>query len=119
MFTYQRFPVSETDHFEEAKYPQINRDLRAIGLLLGDAAGTPGAAMLLSFVRYHSISSTSVTAYPALANIISTRELPVSGLEELFEASKKNPTFQKELETHIESYLNSHNRAFPHNKSSI
>ena len=119
MFTYQRFHVGETDHFEETKYPQINTDLKAIGLKLGDAAGTPGAAMLLSFVKYHSISSASVTAYPALASMISTKELPLSSLEELFEASKKNSTFQKELETHIETYLNSNNRAFPHNKSSI
>ena len=119
MLKCQGFHVTESDHFEETKYPQINKDLKAIGLRLGDAAGTPGTAMLLSFVRYHSINSTSVTAYPALASMISTKELPLGALGELFEASKKNPTFQKELETHIETCLNSNNRAFLHNKSSI
>jgi hypothetical protein len=95
MFTYQRFHISETDHFEETKYPQINTDIKAIGLRLGDAAGTPGAAMLLSFIKYHSISSASAAAYSALASIISTKELPLSGLEELFEASKKIPRSKK------------------------
>jgi|GEM_PF-2500342 len=119
MFKYQRFHIGETDHFEETKYPQINIDLKAIGLKLGAAAGTPGAAMLLSFVKYHSISSTSFAAYPALASMISTKELPLNGLEDLFEASKQNPTFQKELESHVETYLNSPNRAFSHTNSSI
>ncbi|HEV7333220.1 MAG TPA: hypothetical protein VGN63_19450 [Flavisolibacter sp.] len=119
MFMYQRFHVSETDHFEETKYPQINTDLKAIVLQLGDAGSTPGATMLLSFVKYHSIDSKSVAAYPALASMISTKELPLSALEELFEASKQNPTFQKELESHIETYLNSHNKAFSHTKPSL
>ena len=79
---------------------------------LGDAASIPGSAMLVSFVKHHSISSKSVADYPALAGMISKKELPLSALEELFEASKQNPTFQNELESHIETYLNS-----PKNKS--
>ena len=120
MFTYQRFHVSGTDHFEETKYPQINKDLKAIALQLGNAAGAPGAAMLLSFVRYHRISTSSVAAYPALATMISTKELPLGALEELFEASKQNPTFQKELESHIETSLNGNeNTPLSPGKSSI
>ncbi|HUC81737.1 MAG TPA: hypothetical protein VMR70_12530 [Flavisolibacter sp.] len=45
MFTYQRFHVCETDHFEKAKYPQIDADLKAIAGKLGAAAGTPGGGM--------------------------------------------------------------------------
>ena len=120
MFTYQRFQVSETDHFEETKYPQVNTDLEAIRLKLGDAASTPGGAMLLSFVRYHRINSTSVADYPALASMISTKELPLNALEELFEASKQNPTFQKELEIHIETFLGGHeNQLLSPSKSTI
>ena len=107
MFTYQNYRIGVTDHFEDTKYPQIRNELKAIGLQLGDAASTPGAAMLLSFVKHHSISSKSVAAYPALANMISTKELPLSALEELFEASKQNTTFQRELESYIQTYFNS------------
>ena len=110
MFTYQKFHVGETDHFDQEKYPQINTDLAAIVLQLGEAAGTPGAAMLLSFVKHHRISSKSVADYPALANMISTKELPLKTLEELFDASKQNPTFRKELEIHVERYLSSPSR---------
>lgn len=106
MFTYQKFQVNATEHFEKMKYPQIMNDLKAIGLRLGDAAKTPGAAMLLSFVKYHSISSKSVAAYPALASMISTKELPLGSLEELFNASKQNATFQNELEAYIVAYFN-------------
>jgi hypothetical protein len=107
MFTYQKFHVNATEHFEETKYPQINTDLKAIVLQVGDAISTPGATMLLSFVKYHRINSKSAAAYPALASMISTKELPLSALEELFEASKQNPAFQQELETYIQTYLNS------------
>ena len=120
MLTYQKIRIGEADHFEEAKYPQVNADLKAIVLQLGDEALTPASAMLLSFVKHHSISSKSVADHPALAGMISTKELPLSALEELFEASKKNPTFQKELESHIETFFNGHeNKSVSPSKSSI
>ena len=120
MLTYQKIRIGEADHFEEAKYPQVNANLKAIVLQLGDEALTPASAMLLSFVKNHSISSKSVVDHPALAGMISTKELPLSALEELFEASKQNPTFQKELENHIETYLNdSKNKSSSPTKPSI
>jgi hypothetical protein len=119
MSTYQKFRISETDHFDETKYPQINTDLKTIVLQLGDAASTPGGAMLLSFVKDHRMNSKSVIDYPALASMISTKELPLSGLEELFEASKQNPTFQEELESHIQTYLNSFDTSLSRTKQTI
>lgn len=119
MYTYQRFRIGETDHFEETKYLQINTALQAIVMQMSEAAGTPVSAMLLSFVKDHCISSKSVAAFPALANMISTKELPLGALEELFEASKHNSTFQKELQIHIETYLNKHNKTFSPSKPSI
>ena len=119
MFAYQKFRIGKTDHFDETKYPQINTDLKTIALQLGDAAPTPGGAMLLSFVKDHRINSKSVADYPALASMISTKELPLSALEELFEASKQNPTFQKELESHIQTYFDSFDTSLSRTKQTI
>ncbi len=113
MFTYQKYRIAQTDHFEVMQYPQINTDLKDIVLQLGDAAETPGTAMLLSFVKHHSISSVSVASYPALATMISNKELPLANLEELFEASKQNISFQKELESHIVAALRKNNEVHP------
>ena len=112
MFTYRKFRVENNDHFEEQKYPEINETLKAIALQWGDVSGTPGPTMLLSFVKDHSMSSKSVDSHPALANLISSKELPIGALEDLFEASKHNPTFQKELQSHITSYLNNSAQPF-------
>jgi hypothetical protein len=106
MFTYRKFRVENNDHFEEQKYPEIDEALKAIALQWCDVFVAPGPTMLLSFVKDHSISSKSVDSHPVLANLITSKELPIGALEDLFEASKTNPTFQKELQSHIAAYLN-------------
>jgi hypothetical protein len=74
------------------------------GQLNQEAAG-PKAEMLLSSVQDHCISSQRVVNHPRLATLISTESLPLCVLEDLFESRKCNPSFKKDMETHIHSYF--------------
>ena len=95
---YHTFQVGEADRFDAAHYPELQKSLFSITALLSNEPGGPVADMLLSFVKDHSINSQSIVNHPRLAALISTKELPLGVMENLFEASRKNPSFQKELE---------------------
>lgn len=101
MSMYQKFLIRETDHFNPAQFPQLQASLEKIVEQLNREPAAPKAEMLLSFVKDHSISSQYVQDHPSVASLISTKALPLGVLEDLFEASRNNPTFKRQLEEHI------------------
>lgn len=102
---YQKFLIRETDHFDAATFPQLEASLEKIVTALNREPAGPKADMLLSFVKDHSIESHHVTDHSSLASAISTKAIPLGVMEDLFESSKNNPQFKKELEAYIRSYL--------------
>jgi hypothetical protein len=102
---YQKFLIKETDRFDPNNFPQLETSLeKIVGDLNREPAG-PKADMLLSFVKDHCINSQYVIDHPKLATLISTKSLPLGNIEELFESSRNNPSFKKDLENHIRSYF--------------
>jgi hypothetical protein len=102
---YQKFLIKETDHFDASNFPQLEACLEKIVVQLNREPAGPKAEMLLSFVKNHSINSQQVVDHPAVATLISTKSLPLGVMEDLFESSRSNPSFQKEMETHVRSYF--------------
>jgi len=102
---YQKFLIKETDRFDPANFPQLGGCLETIVVQLNREPAGPKAEMLLSFARDHCLSSQHVSDYPRLASLISTKSVPLGVVEELFESSKGNPSFAKDLEAHVRSYL--------------
>jgi hypothetical protein len=105
MSMYHKFLIKETDRFDPVNFPQLETSLEKIVVQLNREPAGPKADMLLSFVKEHSINSQYVADHPAVATLISTKSLPLGVLEELFDSSKSNPSFKKDLEAHVRSYL--------------
>ncbi|RYG51504.1 MAG: hypothetical protein EOO01_08390 [Chitinophagaceae bacterium] len=102
---YHKFLIGEVDHFDAAQYPELQKSLVNISGKLAREPNGLAADMLLSFVKDHRINSQLVMNHPELAALISTKELPLGIMEDLFDASRKNPSFSQELESHIRSGL--------------
>ena len=105
MSMYNKFLVKEKDRFNPSNFPQLGASLESIVAELKGVPPGPKADMLLSFVKSHSINSQHVVDFPGAATLISTKSLPLGAMEDLFEASRSNPSFQKEMEAYIRSYL--------------
>lgn len=105
MSMYQKFLVKETDRFDPTQFPQVETCLEKLVMQLNREPAAPKEEMLLSFVKDHCINSQHVRDYPVVASLISTKTLPLGTIEDLFESSKNNPLFKKDLETYIRSYF--------------
>ena len=106
MFSYQKFLIKETDRFDPSAFPQLEESLQQMVTQLGTNPGSPSTAMIVSFVKDHSMDSQQVKDHPRLASQISSKALPLTMLEQLFESSRQNPIYRKELEAYVTAYLN-------------
>lgn len=105
MHTYQKITIGDKDVFEASLFPALENSLHQMAIQLALLPDGPKAAMLLSFVKHHSINSQQANDHPLLALAITSKNLPLGILEDLFESGRNNPAFQKELEKHIISKL--------------
>ncbi|MGZ3839269.1 MAG: hypothetical protein ACXVMS_16045 [Flavisolibacter sp.] len=106
MFTYPQFHIKDTDRFVPFEFPQLEASLQQVVSKLGMEHQGPRAEMILSFVKDHRMNSQQVKDHPELANLISSKSLPLQVMENLFEAGRKNPLFEKDLEDYIKAYFN-------------
>ena len=102
----QKFLIRDTDRFVPSEYPHLEENLQQAAAQLANWSAGPKTEMMLSFVKDHSISSQQVKDHPELAKFISSHALPLHEMEALFEASRQNLLFRKQLENYIETYLN-------------
>jgi hypothetical protein len=113
MFAYQKFLIRETDRFDPSVFPQLTDSLEQTVAQLETMPAGPAAAMILSFVKDHSISTQHVNDHPQLAGQIHSNALPLQVLEQLFESSRQNPQYRRDLEAYITGYLNTENKVQP------
>lgn len=105
MSMYHKFLIKETDRFDPANFPELKTCLEQIVLQLNREPAGPKAEMLLSFVKDHCINSQFVLNHPKPAALISTKSLPLGVVEDMFEASKGNPSFRNNMKTYVRSYF--------------
>lgn len=106
MSIYHKFQIGGADQFLPSQFPQLEISLGQIMVQLADGPAGPMAEMILSFVKSHSINSQQVKEFPELANLISSKSVPLHIMEDMFEASRQNSVFRKQLEDHIRACLN-------------
>lgn len=102
---YSKYLIRDSDQFVPFDFPQIEEDLNT---LVGTMATLPSAQnteMLLSFVKHQHLPSEWASVNPQLANMISSKTLPLKNLEDLFASSHKNPLFSKQLEAYVKEKL--------------
>ena len=98
---YTKYLVKDTDQFDPAHFPAITEDMDAIIASMAKLPGSRNSAMLVSFAKDHCLESEWVKANPILAEMISSKSLPVTNLEALFASSGKNSSFRKQLEEYV------------------
>jgi hypothetical protein len=98
---YKKYLVKDTDHFDPDHFPELMEDIDTIHVGMDATPTALNAEMLLSFLKSHSIRTEWVNANPQLAEMISSKSLPITGLEALFESCTENRDFRIQLEEHI------------------
>jgi hypothetical protein len=102
---FRKFLIRDEDQFVDSRFPELEESLTRIVEQLTSYSSEAKTEMILSFVKHHSISSQLVNDHPELATLISSKSLPLQVLEELFESSKQNSLFRKQLEDHIRKFF--------------
>lgn len=100
---YSKYLVKDADHFDPSYFPTIIDDLDVIIASMAKSPGSRNSLMLVSFVRDKSLDPDWVMANPVLAEMISSKSLPVSNLEALFASAQNNPMFSRQLEDYIQN----------------
>jgi hypothetical protein len=98
---YFRYLVKDNDQFDPLNFPQIEEDLDTIIVSMSQMPTSLNSEILLSFTKDHSMQSSWVSANPALAEMISSKSLPVANLEALFASCTRNLSFRRQLEEYV------------------
>jgi hypothetical protein len=98
---YKKYLIKDTDRFDPDHFPSLMEDMDTIVIAMDATPTALNAEMLLSFLKSHSIRTEWVNANPQLAEMISSKSLPITGLEALFESCTENRDFRIQLEEHI------------------
>ncbi|TCJ12163.1 hypothetical protein EPD60_16585 [Flaviaesturariibacter flavus] len=88
MNTYRIYLIGPADRFYLSNYPELEAQLSKA---LPHSTSTPidaTASMFLSFAKHHWLNSRLAVRYPELADRIGSKDIPLSVLEQLFEASR-------------------------------
>jgi hypothetical protein len=101
MFKYQKFLIRPTDHFDAATFPFLEENISFAKGKLDIMPSVHRTEMLVSFLKDHCIKSEWVADNPELAELISSKVLPLTDFEALFESGKDNTAFVSELEAYI------------------
>ena len=100
---YKKYLIRDTDHFDPYNFPKLTEDLDTINVAMVAKPAAFNTDMLLSFLKDNSIRTEWTNANPQLAEMISSKSLPVEDLGAMFECCSKNPSFRKQLEEYIRS----------------
>ena len=112
MFKYQKYLIKTSDRFDAAQYPGLDEKIALITKELDTVPDDFKIEMLLSFLKDHLIKTEWAAVNPILAEMISSGNLPLSDLENLFESSRKNPAYQDELTAYIKNQFSASYVAF-------
>jgi hypothetical protein len=106
MFSLGKYDISETAIFSAVNFPEIVNELEVISQAIFAVPERFKSEIVVSFVKFHMVKSEWANLSPMLVKLISARSLPISNMERLFESSKNNKVFLKDLENFIYSRLN-------------
>ena len=105
MKQHQVYNIEDTDQFDVKNYSQVTDEVDFIAM---QTAGMPQAFkedIIISYLKDHAIMNTWITANPLLAKLVTSNVLPTANIEALFDASRTNLTFRKQLEAVLKNML--------------
>jgi hypothetical protein len=98
---YSKYLVKDTDRFVPARFPQVEDDLGSLIVAMAALPSALNTEMLISFCKDHCMQSEWVRTNPVLAELISSKSLPIANLEALFAACSTHAAFRGQLEAYI------------------
>lgn len=101
VIVYKKYVVDDDDPFRAPLFPEIGEDISSIRNTMYRNGHRLDPAVLVSFVKHHSMRTDWTLANPEIAGMISGQQLPVGNMEALFACTVHNPDFQKHLEEYI------------------
>lgn len=98
---YSKYLVNDTDRFDPARFPGVEEDLDQLIVAMAALPSVLNTEMLISFCKDHCMQAEWVRTNPVLAEMISSKSLPIASLEALFAACRTHTAFRTELEAYI------------------
>jgi hypothetical protein len=98
---YNKFLVSENDRFVPANFPGVDDEITRIRETTGGLPGSFKTDMIISFLKNRSLQNDWIQANPSMTELITSGSLFTGGIESLFDSSRSNTGFQKELEAYL------------------
>ena len=97
--------VAGTDTFNAADYPSLKEELAAIADYTEGMLPLHKEDIVISYLKDHSIRMIWIDANPLLTAMVTSHVMPTATIEALFESSRNNLPFRKELEVFIRESL--------------
>src|SRR5687768_9565936 len=97
--------IKNNEKFNPANYPRAMSELSALQSGIAEAAVYFKVEIVVSYLKDHLLQTTWVDANPALTRMVTSGFFKTSHLESLFELSRDNKIFLKDLEEYIGKQL--------------
>lgn len=91
--------------FSPDSYPDLEGDLKLIREKLMDCPTDYLAEIIIGFAKDHSIKKVWADENPDVVEIVVKKRVPIGTIEQLFEKSKDNTGFRKDLEEYLRKKL--------------
>lgn len=93
--------TTPTVHFAIESYPNVAAEIATLQTRVAGIRTESTAAIIISFLKDHAISTEFVTKADPVAMLIQSRSVDIKHLEDLFASSNDNKPFQRELEEYL------------------
>ena len=101
MKQHKEYSIKDTDQFNAKDYSMIANEVAFIVKQTSGMLPAYKEDIIISYLKDHSIKNIWITSNPLLANLVTSNVLPTSNIEALFDASRTNPVFRKQLEAFL------------------
>lgn len=105
MYQHKQFTLKNNEIFEPGRFASIREEIILINERTASLPAAFKANIIVTFLKDHSLSNEWIKANPQLTRSVTGGSLFTGAAEALFEASKGNILFQKQLETFLINQL--------------
>jgi len=101
MEQHKVYSVKDADQFNAVDYSAVSDEVSTIVKQTMDMLPVFREDMIISYLKDHALKNSWIAANPSLATLVTSNNLATANIEALFEASRTNLVFRKQLEKFI------------------
>ena len=107
MFPYKKYLIKSTDHFDPEFYSFVGDDVDLIMGEIKHIVCDNKAAFVVYYLKDHSLPGEWASANPEFVELVKSKSLSSGNIKSLFESCYNNPVFGQQLESYINTRMNS------------